>query len=73
MEQYRLVVDNGIDMSGKRTEGTLLELVKSTGFCFYEVDDPERPFLVYRNVDELERDHDGSHAIGHLEPIQEME
>jgi len=73
MEQYRLVMDNGIDMSGKIDQGTLREIVESTGFLFYAVDDPERPYLVYRDRNELERDHDGSHAIGHLEPIQEMD
>jgi len=71
--EYRLVVNGNVDMSGKRAEGTLHELVESTGFCFYEVDDPERPFLVYRDVDEMERDPDGSHAIGYLTVIQEVE
>jgi len=67
-----LVVNNNIDMSGKIDEGTLDELVESTGFCIYEVDDDDRPFLVYRDVDEMNRDPDGSHAIGYLTVIQEM-
>ena len=73
MEYYRLVVDNNIDMSGKVVEGTLAEIVESTGFCFYEVDDDERPYLVYRDRDELDRDPDGRHAIGYLTPIQDVE
>jgi len=73
MEYYRLVVDNNIDMSGKVDQGTLKEIVESTGFCFYAVDDIDRPYLVYRDVDEMERDPDGSHAIGYLTPIQDVE
>ena len=73
MEYYRLVVDNNIDMSGKVDQGTLKEIVESTGFCFYAVDDIDRPCLVYRDVDEMERDPDGSHAIGYLTPIQDVE
>jgi len=73
MEYYKLVVNGNIDMTGKMDEGTLDELIESTGFCFYEVDDDDRPFLVYRDVDEMERDPDGSHAIGYLTVIQGME
>ena len=73
MEQYRLVVNGNVDMSGKIDIGTLAEIVESTGFCFYEVDDDERPYLVYRDRDELDRDPDGSHAIGYLTPIQDVE
>jgi len=71
--EYRLVVNGNVDMSGKIDVGTLDELVESTGFCFYEVDDNDRPFLVYRDVDEMEHDPDGSHAIGYLTVIQEVE
>jgi len=73
MEQYKMIVDGNVDMSGKIDVGTLHELIESTGFCFYEVDDDDRPFLVYRDVDEMERDTDGRHAIGYLTPIQEMD
>jgi len=73
MEYYRLVVNGNVDMSGKVGEGTLDELVESTGFCFYEVDDEDRPFLVYRDEAEMEHDPDGRHAIGYLTVIQEME
>jgi sugar/nucleoside kinase (ribokinase family) len=72
MEYYRLVVNGNVDMSGKIDEGTLRELVESTGFCFVVVDDEDRPFLVYRDRDEMDRDPDGRHAIGYLTPIQEM-
>jgi len=72
MEQYRLVVNGNVDMSGKIDQGTLREIVESTGFCFYEVDDEDRPYLVYRDRDELDRDPDGSHAIGYLTPIQKV-
>jgi len=67
---YKLVVNGDVDLSGKVSEGTLKEIVESTEFCFYEVDDSERPYLVYRDVDEMDRDTDGSHAIGYLAPIQ---
>jgi len=71
--EYRLVVNGNVDMSGKVGEGTLREIVESTGFCFYEVDDEDRPYLVYRDEDEMERDPDGSHAIGYLTVIQGMD
>jgi hypothetical protein len=70
MEYYRLVVSGDVDMSGKIDQGTLREIVESTGFCFYQVDDEDRPYLVYRDRDELDRDPDGRHAIGYLEPIK---
>jgi len=73
MEQYKMIVGNNIDMSGKIDVGTLDELIESTGFCFCEIDDDDRPFLVYRDVDELERDPDGRYAIGYLTVIQEVE
>jgi len=73
MEHYKMIVNGNVDMSGKIDEGTLDELIESTGFCFYEVEDDDRPFLVYRDVDEMERDPDGSHAIGYLTVIQEVE
>ena len=68
---YKMVVDSNVDMSGKIDEGTLHEIIESTGFCFYEIDDPERPYLVYRDRDELDRDPDGRHAIGYLQPTEE--
>jgi hypothetical protein len=73
MEYYKLVVNGNVDMSGKINEGTLTEFIESTGFCFYEIDDPERPYLVYHDRDEMDRDPDGRHAIGYLTLIQEMD
>jgi sugar/nucleoside kinase (ribokinase family) len=66
--EYRLVVNENVDMSGKIDQGTLREIVESTGFCFYEIDDEDRPYLVYRDVDEMNRDPDGRHAVGYLTP-----
>ena len=73
MDCYKLVVNDNVDMSGKVVEGTLVEIAESTGFCFVEIDDDDRPYLVYRDVDEMDRDPDGSHAIGYLAPIQDVE
>jgi len=73
MDCYKLIVNGNVDMSGKIDQGTLAEIAESTGFCFYAVDDSDRPYLVYRDVDEMDRDPDGSHAIGYLAPIQDVE
>jgi len=73
MDCYKLVVNGNVDMSGKVGEGTLKEIVESTGFCFFAIDDGDRPYLVYRDVDDMDRDPDGSHAIGYLELIQEVD
>jgi len=70
MEYYKLVVNGNVHMSRKIGVGTLHELIESTGFCFYEIADEDRPFLVYRDEDEMNRDPDGRHAIGYLTPIQ---
>jgi len=71
MEQYKMIVASNIDMSGKIDEGTLEELNKNTGFFFLEIDDDERPYLVYSNENQMEHDPDGRYAIGYLTVIQE--
>ena len=72
-ETYRMVVDSNVDMSGKIDAGTLDELIESTGFYFYEINDPDRPFLIYDDEDRMKSDPDGRYAIGYLEPIREVE
>jgi sugar/nucleoside kinase (ribokinase family) len=72
-KEYRMVVDSNVDMSGMIDEGTLEEFKRHTGFYFVENDDDDRPFLVYNDKDRMRRDPDGRYAIGHLEPIREVE
>jgi len=72
-ETYRLVADSNVDMSGMIDEGTLEELATDTGFYFFKVDDDDRPYLVYDDENEMNSDPDGHKAIGHLEPIREVE
>jgi len=72
-KEYKMVVDSNIDISGMIDEGTLEELSKNTGFFFIEIDDDERPYLVYSDDVLMESDPDGRYAIGHLEPIQEAD
>jgi hypothetical protein len=73
MEQYKMIVGDNIDISGKFNEGTLAELIESTGFSFFEIDEPERPYLVYRDENQMENDPDGRYAIGYLVPIRKMD
>ena len=72
-DRYKLVVNDNVDMSEKIDEGTLVEIVESTGFCFVSNDDDDRPYLVYRDEEDANRDSDGSHAIGYLTVIQGMD
>jgi len=72
-KEYRMVVDSNVDMSGKIDVGTLEELSKNTGFFFIEIDDDERPYLVYSDDVLMESDPDGRYAIGYLTVMQEME
>jgi len=68
---YKMVVNSNVDMSGKIDEGTLKELSEDTGFFFVEIDDDDRPYLVYSDLEDMESDQTGAKAIGHLQPTEE--